>query len=250
MALTTVETALVNTITALLGPLQEVAVYNEIGVPVADTTTGKHTKISFTYANWNTASRRYFWLNKASDNQRVLKESTDISVDATAGEITLLTTAGSVFDSGDEELSPGQEIEGSYEFKYFTDDEFIQFLNLGLIWFNNRAPATFISELDNITAEFEYPIVMYAYHRCLVRILMDSQFWNYKLIWASNVGYKDAMHAQVSQIAQSVWQEVNTSNKPRRLSGPPVAVVSGKFATQQRVTGSNFARYTILGNVL
>lgn len=243
---------LIDSLEAMLSGLQHIPVYHEPGIPKE--VLGKRTLITFAYDNWNTDYRRWFYLN---NGQRELTPGTDFTLDSDKGEITLLTTAGSAFaDAG--ELPVGQEIEASYHFKYFTEDQFVCFLQRGLDNVNNRRPVTRFGDLDNLPAEFDSAVILYAYYRALTTILLDNQIWNNHLIWATNPTTGNAasaggqMFQQVDRLKEEAWREWELEAKFAKERGfvKPRGISGGRFATQQRVTGSNFQRFTIIGSSL
>lgn len=253
MPLTTNEQALVDRVNDLLEAFIHIPVYNEVGIP-KESTVGKRDLITFAYDDWNTDFRFWVFLNRG---QRELKSGTDYTLDATKGEIGLITTAGSssFFKSdGDTEgeLPVGQQIEASYHFRYFTDEMILCFMQLGLDHINNRRPVTSFPSVDVAPAEFHGAMIMYAYYRALAKVLLDNQIWNNHLIWASNHEFRNAMHSQVIQLKDESWREWELEAKFAKSRGfvKPRGVTGGRFATQQRVTGGNFQNFTIVGSTL
>jgi len=242
------ERKLIDTVLILLGGFQHIPVHNEIGIP-KESVVGKRDVITFAYDNWNTDKRKWFHLN---NGQRELREGTDFTLDATAGEMGLLTSGDSAFAT-DGELPVGQQIEASYHFKYYSDEEILICLEIALNFLNMERPVTQYATLDAAPAEFFGGLIIYGYYCALKKILMDNQIWNNHLIWATNAdGNMQGFHGQVYQLKEEAWREWAEQKKmakPRSFAKPR-GVHSGKFATQQRVTGANFQQFTIIGGSL
>jgi len=228
-----------------------IPVYDEVGFPRAVAPSTKQALVTFTYDNWDITNHRH-WIF-LSEDQRTLTKDIDYTIDAENGEIGLITTpsSSSVFASDGVtggELPPGWEITARYHFKYFTDDDILAYLNLALDFLNMRRPVTGYTTLDAAPAEFRGAMIIYAYYRALMRILIDNQLWNNNLIWAN----REQMHAMVDQLKEESyreWQEESKFAKPRSFAKPR-AVTSGRYGTQQRVTSSNFQHFTIVGGAV
>jgi len=142
-------------------------------------------------------------------------------------------------------LPVGAAIEATYHFKYFDDEELLDWMEMGLIFTNNAPPHTAYPDIDSAPQEFTGALIIYTYFRALQRILLDNQFWNNNLIYADS----KAFHAQVHALkveAENEWKEEKKRAKPRSLISPR-GVTGGQYMTQQRVTASNFRRFTIIG---
>lgn len=245
--ITAKERRYIDTVLILLEGFQHIPVYSEVGIP-KESTTGKRTLVTFSYDDWNDSYRYWLYLN---NSQRELKEGTDFTLDKDKGEIGLLTTGDSKF-AADGELPVGQQIEANYHFKYFTDEQILIFLEIGLNFLNMQRPVTTYADIDASPAEFYGALIIHAYYRALAKILMDNQLWNNHLIWATNADFKNQFHGQVYQLKEEAWREWADQKKmakPRSFASPR-GVHSGKFATQQRVTESNFQNFTIIGGSL
>lgn len=242
MAITTKEQQLIDITFTLLEGFQHIPVHNEVGFPKES--SGKRSKIIFTYNNWNLNFPFWFWLN---NQQNELIKDTDFSLDDAKGEITLLTSSGSIFAT-DKELKVGQELESSYHFKYFNDQELLNWMEIGLIFLNNERPVTQFINIDIAPQEFTGALIIYTYYRALQKILLDNQLWNNNLIWADTRAFHGQVHALKTE-AENEWKSEKQKAKPRSLVAPR-GITGGRFATQQRVTGTSFRQFTIIGSTL
>lgn len=250
---TVVEQTYIDTLEALMGSFQNLPIVGEIGVPQEQGVPRKRSRVRFTFKNWNTDSPTQFFLN---NRQTELKENTDFTIEDTEGYIDLITTSGSIFDSSGTyagELPVGSQIEGSYRFKFFSEEDLLEYLSLGLNAVNMRRPATSYANLDGAPAEFNEAIIMYAYMRCLEKLLIDSIIWNNRLLFSDqespfNSSYMMSIIQNRLASAEKRFDDSAWFAKPRSFSRP-LGVTSGARGTRSRVTANNLSNF-ILGGVL
>lgn len=211
----------------MLGPLLRIPVHDEIGVISKDRQTAV-----FIYQNWIDTTAPIIKHNRSE----ILAVTIDYTVNLVAGTINLTTP-----------LPPGDEIDAYYYFRYFTNSELASFIELTLRDLNSRKPATAFT-IETAPLEWDGAIVLGAYLKCLQRLLMDFNLWRPFLIFVDmNAG--GAFRDQISSLFSSTQTEFNTlaTLAKRRGIVAPAGVSSGKFATAQLVTGSNFRAFAVQG---
>lgn len=235
------------TLKTVLGDLQHLKVHDEVGFPAND-----RGDIQFVYCpmiTYRSVGPEFFW----NGSQTPLVENTDyefevdnsdplnpVTVGLNEGRITLLTVAGK-FPSA--KLEVGDEIRGSYVFKYFSDEDLYNYLNIGLWELNARKPATaYIWE--SVPQEWNAALTLYAAQQCFQQILNDTTMWKSRIVFAD----PQAMQAQIKGNLDNLTQRLDFLLKvtKRRGEARPRTVVSNKMATQQRVTQTNWQEFTII----
>lgn len=236
------QTIIDGNLTTLLGKLQCLDVYQELGVPVSS-----RTKVKFTYGPMidvkGLAPRFYY-----NGNRDPLKEGTDyefevdagppvVNVGRNNGTITLLNggAVGSTLDAGN-------EIRADYTFQYFSDEELYYLCDMGLSELNLRKPATAYN-WASVPLDWNATIAVYALGRALERIIGDKTLWSQRIIFAD----PQESHQHLVHRHQQINQQLDFLMKvtKRRGEGKPRAISSARFATQQRVTSVNWSQFTI-----
>ena len=238
------QTIIDGNLTALLGKLQNLDVYQELGLPVSG-----RTKVKFAYGSMIDMKgvAPTFYYNGSRDpmvegtDYEFEVDNTDpldiIPVGRNNGTITLLgggVTAGT--------LTPGNEIRGDYTFQYFSDQELYYMCDMGLSELNLRKPATAYGWAA-VPLDWNATIAIYALGRAIERIISD------KMLWISRIVFADPQesHSHLVHRHQQINQQLDFLMKvtKRRGEGRPRAISSAKFATQQRVTSVNWSQFTI-----
>lgn len=240
-AVTETQQEYVDCIKGWLGGFVCIPVHNELGIPLC--ISGKRTKIQFAFRNWNTAFPYQFFLNDGKDAQIELKEDVDYTLSPTNGSILLRVDPGSTFATGgtyDGELVPGTEIEGTYRFNYFTDEEIRDFAAWALHLYNASGRPTTNFTLDNAPGEAVAAILSGGYWRALQRILLDSNLWNNRFIWADLQGSMSYLQSTIQSLSVAEDKNFNKAidNKPRSFVKPR-GVTSAHRTMQQQVTAAN-----------
>lgn len=238
------QTIIDGNLTTLLGKLQCLDVYQELGVPVSD-----RNKVQFTYGpmiDVRGVAPRFFY----NGSRDPLEEGTDyefeeddtdpldvIPVGRNNGTITLLS-GGAVGDT----LDAGNEIRADYAFQYFSDTELYYLCDMGLSELNLRKPATAYN-WASVPLDWNATIAVYALGRALERIISDKSLWKQRIIFAD----PQESHQHLVHRHQQINQQLDFLMKvtKRRGEGRPRAISSARFATQQRVTSVNWSQFTI-----
>lgn len=226
---TSQEALLINLLKPMLGAIQNLEVYDEIGIPDPNLTTFR-----FGYEQWKDDRSPQVRKRDGNSNPSYLYSGLDFLTDSDAGAILLIS--GVTF-------SPGQEIRASYRFKYFSDDELAVFLNLTLYELNGWKPISGYT-LEGVPLEWNYGLVLGAYIKCLQRILIDQGIWAKGLIWKDTEKWAAYLTTMLAS-AEKTYERYAKYLKRRALIRV-YGISSGKFGTQQLVSESNFRQFTII----
>lgn len=234
------------TLKTILGDLQRLQVHQEIGIPVVD-----RQQIQFTYSPMMEYrhSRGKFYLN---GSQTELVENTDyefevdntdplnpINVGFDESRLTLI--AGSKFPSG--QLIVGDELRGDYTFKYFSDEQLFDYLQMALWELNARKPAT-AYDWPSFPLEWNAALTLYAAAQCYQQILGDTTLWKARIIFADPQAMRDQLMSNLNQMNQRL--EFLLKVTKRRGEARPQALMTARMATQQRVTQVNWQSFAFI----
>lgn len=241
MALTANEKEITDQVRRMLGFLEKVCVYDEIGVP----TDCDRDIFQFTYRNWISGTEVRAHINDQAGSVDVnftsgcLVKTNQYTLDTDLGQVTLT----SHFPTG---LPTGDTLRATYTFQYFQDAELESFLDTTISLINGRKPATTFATVNDVPRELDGSLIFGVYVRCLERVLFDSYLWKGALIYADT----NMLRQMLSSMYMNALQEFDKqATKPRSLGATPRSVSSGKYYTQQRVTNVNFRRFTIISDV-
>lgn len=236
------QTIINGNLTSLLGRLQHLEVFQELGIPIGD-----RTKVKFTYCpmiDFKGMVPRFFY----NGDRDAMVEGTDYEFEEDAGPpvdpigrnngvITLL--AGGVTGGT---LEVGNEIRGDYTFQYFSDQELYYLCDMGLSELNLRKPATAYN-WGGVPLDWNATIAIYALGRALERIIGDTTLWTSRIIFADPQTSQTHIMGRHQQINQQLDFLMKVTK--RRGEGKPRAISSSRFATQQKVTNVNWSQFTI-----
>ena len=128
--------------------------------------------IKFPYQNWLSGPPVPLYY------QNGVLVTPDVSTDLTNGTATFTT------------LDPGDNVDASYSFSYFSTAQLTSFFLLAMATINNQPPASFFTLDDPVQGspaayppDFESFLTNYAYKCCLETVLMDMMTWKARLIF-------------------------------------------------------------------
>lgn len=235
-----------STLKTVLGSLQRLQIFQEIGIPVFG-----RNQIQFQFSpiiSYRSSTGRFYW----NGSQDPLVEGTDyefevdvtdplvpIPVGLNESRITLLNVAK--FPAA--QLQVGDEIRGEYTFKYFSDEQLYDYLNMGLWELNARKPNT-AYDWPSVPLEWNAALTLYAAAQCFQQILNDTTLWVGRLIFADPQAMRDQLTGNLTQLNQRLDFLLKVTK--RRGEARPRGLTSARMATQQRVTQTNWQSFTFI----
>ena len=215
------ETLISDGLNPLLGQIQKLEVFDEVGKIASP------TLVSFAYQNWLAA------IAPSVERNRV-DITTGYTADFAAGTLTFATP-----------LVEGDEVRGGYTFQYFTDEDLGHFLDLALNTVNNQRPQTsFTLDVASLPQQWYTSLVELAYIYCMETLLRDLMTWRGTLPFNDPRGA--AGYAQ--SIIQRLWGKYQTDKK--ELKGrrylTPQAAASGRWRYPRPVGDYNWQQYTVI----
>jgi len=124
-------------------------------------------------------------------------------------------------------MSPEDSINVAYNFAYFSTEEVLSFLDLGLKMMNAVPPASIVySGLLGMPPEWDAPVLLYAAITALKRLIFGLNFQEKMIIFGRpDDGLTDGAKAAISTFQQlyqeysTLWTEVKKDAKTRKLYG-------------------------------
>lgn len=239
MPLTADEQVIVNYVRTLLGFFDRIAVFDEILVPV----DAARLKFKTCYRDWDPTQNPIIYLNDGHGSaltpaaNPILVEGVDYTYDPELGEVDL---EPGVFPTG---LRTGDVLKQTYQFRYFSDADFENFIATQIAIINSRKPITNYVSVTSVPLELNASLILGIYLLCLERLWLDQHLWKAALIYMDITASRNLISAQI-QATRAEYDII--AKKPRSLTSP-AAISSGKYYTLQRVEGDNFRQFTILG---
>lgn len=207
-------------LTPMLGVLQRLTVYDEIGRILAS------NLVRFAYGNWLTGETPEVLLNRAA-------VSAGYTINKTRGEITFT----------DPSVQTGDEVISTYMFSYFTNDDMIKFLTLALSDINNVRPRTSFT-FETADEDWRHSLVENAYTRCLRVLIMDATNFRARLIFADPASLLNYLQAELSHYNSS-YMEWRKQIKGRRYLTPR-SISSGRWRRPATPTSSSWQDFTVI----
>lgn len=187
------------------------------------------TEARFGYQHWNSGiSAPEFIKNEST----WLTESTDYRANYEKGKIDMISS-----------LVAGDEVTGTYRFKYFTDTDWTHFIDIALKEMNAKKPATSYT-IESMPLDWDPFIIMRAYQLSLKRLMLDSILWSTRLIFADPAMMNTMVYNLYLQATDEVKGLITVK---RRGEVAPKTVSSYKRSIPRKVTGINWRSYTLLG---
>ncbi len=216
MALLTLEELIDDRLYARLHWLQQVEAHMHLGTHTSATT------VRFPYANWVSTVAPLFYKNGAI--------FTPDSYDSDAGTMTYSA------------LHPGDDINCTYTFMYFTNEELEAYFKLAISKANNTAPASAFT-FSLYPEDWEQFLTDYAYKNALHSILTDLMTWRARFIWADPVSLAGIVQGTIMSIETELSLMLKTLKGRRFLT--PRAISAGRFRLPAIVSDSTWTNAVV-----
>lgn len=211
----TVAQLISNRLTYRLSNLQQLEAFNHRGIFVS---TGSPWTIKFPYQNWLSSPTPLYYKNG-------VLVTPDVSTDLTNGLATFTT------------LDPGDNIDASYSFSYFSTAQLTSFFLIAMATINNQPPASYFTLDDPVQSsvasyppDFESFLTNYAYKCCLETVLMDLMTWKAKLIFTDPQFVASNLQGFLASVNQSLSAALPLIKGRRFLSYRSTSVGTWKVA--------------------
>jgi len=119
-------------------------------------------------------------------------------------------------------MAPEDSINACYNFSYFSEEEILAFLDLGLQIMNSQPPASVLhGSLTTMPVEWNAPVLLYAAITALKRLIFGLNFQEKMIIFGEPESARQAIASfqQLYQEYQTLWNEVAKNAKTRKLYG-------------------------------
>ena len=119
-------------------------------------------------------------------------------------------------------MAPEDSVNMTYNFAYFSDEEILSFLYLGLQIMNSQPPASVVyTTLDSMPGEWNAPVLLYAAITALKRLIFGLNFQEKMVIFGEPDQARQAIASfqQLYQDYSTIWQETAKNAKTRKLYG-------------------------------
>lgn len=159
------------------------------------------TIFNFAYSNWNPEFRPIVRLNN-----RIVDDGWHADY---SGKI--------YFDSY---LSPEDSVSATYTFSYFSVEELLSFLNLGLKMMNGLPPSSeYYSRLENSPRVWDAGILLYAACTALKRLIFGSSWQEKRIIYGSmeNAQSSSQLYQDLYKSYMETWTAFGKDVKSRKL---------------------------------
>lgn len=214
-----------NGMTPLLHQLQELEVFNEPG------NIRSSTLVKFAYQNWRAAVTPEILRNR-------VEITSGFTIDNTNGTLSFTTP----FDS-----AAAEEVRCTYGFRYYSNDQLADFLQLGLNTINNQRPTSAFTFVTNtVPVEWTTAVVELGVAHALETLLLDLLTWKAYLIFRDPTATASYVQGILSRIWSS-WMQERRELKGRRFLKPR-ALASGRWRFPRSTTGFNFQQFTVIRN--
>lgn len=164
------------------------------------------TTYSLAYKNWNKDPRPIARLNN-----RIVDDGWFVDWD------------GKVYFDG--LMAPEDSVNMFYHFRYFSDEEILSFLNLGLKMMNATPPSSVVyTTLVNMPGEWDAPVLLYAAVTALKRLIFGLNFQE-KMIIFTRPDAPDAANQVIQNFKDlytdynTMWLEIKKNAKTQKLYG-------------------------------
>lgn len=191
----------------MINDLSNNFIYEAMHIPVyweQGYQTGDNRTYNFAFGNWN------------QDPRPIVRVNQKIRL---GGWTT--NNNGNVFFN--ENLDPEDLVYAQYYFRYFKDEEILDFLNMGLYALNATPPASiYYSSLNNAPYEWRFGVILYAAIRALQRLVFGLNFQEKSLIFSETPeGVQQAINNFKGLYSDynALWIEVKKDVKTLKLPG-------------------------------
>ena len=219
-------------ITDQLESFQQVMVYGERGnVRVAEDGSDEYDQFRYAFSNWNRDVSPDLMLSNSSG---IMQAHEDLYVDYAAGEVYVPHVDG----------DDAPELEVNYAFRYFSEDYIGRCIDLVVDRLNAQKPVTSYT-VDSAPREWDYTIIAGVLKECYKKVLLDVQFWKNFLIYADARQMQSMVTTLLNMAATDFGEGLKLK---RRGEVMPQIVASYKHKVPIQIDGSNWKRYTIIGD--
>lgn len=196
-----------DTAAGLMNDLSNVFIYEVMHIPTyweQGYRTGDNKTFNFAFGNWN------------QDPRPIVRVNQKIHLDGWFANYNGNIVFGKTMDLED-------MIYAQYNFRYFSGEEILDFLNMGLYAMNSTPPSSqTYSNLNNAPFAWRYGILLYAAIQALRRLVFGLNFQERALIFAEkpeNVQNAINNFKQLYSDYSTLWIEVKKEIKTLRLPG-------------------------------
>ena len=119
-------------------------------------------------------------------------------------------------------MAPEDSVNITYNFRYFSDEEILSFLSLGLKIMNSVPPSSIIySSITRMPAEWDAPVLLYAAITALKRLIFGLNFQEKMIIFGEPEAARNAISTfqQLYQDYNTLWLEIKKNAKTEKLYG-------------------------------
>ncbi len=225
MATLTLQNLIDNRLTVRLGYIQKIEVHNMLCNHISG------TQVQSPYGNiLSTPSPLYY------KNGTIF---TPDAVDVTTGVISIAS------------LQPGDDINITLSFQYFSNSDLQNFYRLALQRLNNAPPISGYTFADSTTgATDNYPVdtedylTQYAYKQCLETLMMDLMGWKAGIIFRDPQTLGSFLQAKSSEIEMYLPSVLLTVKGRKNLL--PRSVSGGRWKVPAQVGESTWQSFTVI----
>jgi len=201
-----------DTVYGMINDLTNNFIYEAMHIPVyweQGYRTGNKKSYNFAYTNWNHDPRPIVRIN-----QRIRLDGWEPNYN------------GNVYFSKD--LDPEDMVYAQYNFRYFSQEEIQDFLNMGLYAMNATPPASLTyPNLNNSPFAWRFGILLYAAIKAIQRLVFGLSFQERALIFAEKPENVQAVIANLRSLYadyNTLWIEVKKDVKTLKL--PSIGQIS------------------------
>jgi hypothetical protein len=119
-------------------------------------------------------------------------------------------------------MAPEDNVNVTYRFAYFSDEEILSFLNLGLSMMNSMPPSsTTYRNLLTSPVEWNAPILLYASITALKRLIFGLNFQEKMIIFGEPENARNAITSfqDLYKDYSTLWTEQSKNAKTKKLPG-------------------------------
>lgn len=221
-------TGMVHELVISLGPIMAIPVYAEVSKDSG--VSSSNTTFDFTWDNWQSNYTPVVF-TLSSDSESLKTYGTDYTVDFRNGKVIM------------NQPVPGHvEVEASYVFGYFSNQELLTFMNLAMNDVNYIPPYTSFT-LRNFPPYWRSIIISGAVLRCLEQVFMAPIFRERRLIFSD-----EDLSAALSNYYDRVKSafELALTKKNRWSLVAPRGVSGHDVIAPPRVSAHNFTQWAYL----
>jgi len=119
-------------------------------------------------------------------------------------------------------MAPEDSVNMAYNFAYFSEEEMLSFLNIGLQIMNSTPPSSIMyGSVDNMPLEWNAPVLLYAAITALKRLIFGLNFQEKMIVFGEPDQARQAIASfqQLYQDYNTLWMEIKKNAKTQKLYG-------------------------------